>query len=426
MKLEADKQPVKQIDAGAHPSISLQRPEFLKNIYRSDVKIGGFLSVLIMSGIAMGLYKGIQDNYLAEIVRIEPFERGILEFFRELPGFLVVFFLAWMYRFTDNKIFKIGIALMIAGVMGFVLLHPGKIAITAMLIIYSAGEHILMPVRTSISLNLAEKDKGGVSLGITSALGHAGNIAGFLLVSAAFVLFSKTSLQKVYQFKTIFAFSAALITGAFLVSFAIKDSGQTIKRRRFYFARKFLKYYMLEIFYGSRKQIFMTFAPYVLILNYGASTSAISLLLAFSAVFSFIASPLIGKIIDMAGYKIVMVSDTLILIVVCFFYGFAHRLFPMHIAFYVVCVNYVLDAIISVASMASNVYVQDIASNQEEITATVSTGISVNHVISIFIALMGGLIWKLAGIELLFSISAFLGLCNTLYAASIKKPAQKG
>jgi MFS family permease len=155
-------------------------------------------------------------------------------------------------------------------------------------------------------------------------------------------------------------------------------------------------------------------------LNYGADTSVIALLLAISAACGLVASPLIGKLIDHVGYKAVMVGDTLILIVVCFLYGFSHRIFPVHIAFYVVCANYVLDAIISVASMASNVYVQDIAANQEEITATISTGISVNHVISIIIALLGGLIWKLVGIELLFSLSASLGLLNSLYAASIK------
>jgi hypothetical protein len=71
--------------------------------------------------------------------------------------------------------------------------------------------------------------------------------------------------------------------------------------------------------------------------------------------------------------------------------------------------------------MASNIYVQRIASNQEEITATLSTGISVNHIISIFIALMGGWIWKVTGIEVLFSLSAFLGLLNSVYAATIKK-----
>jgi hypothetical protein len=71
--------------------------------------------------------------------------------------------------------------------------------------------------------------------------------------------------------------------------------------------------------------------------------------------------------------------------------------------------------------MASNVYVQRIAANQEEITATLSTGISVNHIISIFIALMGGWIWKVTGIEVLFTLSAVLGLINSAYAATIKK-----
>jgi hypothetical protein len=70
--------------------------------------------------------------------------------------------------------------------------------------------------------------------------------------------------------------------------------------------------------------------------------------------------------------------------------------------------------------MASNVYVQTIAANQEEITATLSTGVSINHVISIFIALMGGWLWKTVGIEALFSMSAALGIINSLYAASIK------
>jgi MFS family permease len=399
----------------------VSRPAALAGIYRPDARIGRFLGVLILSGVSMGLYKGVQDNFLAELVRIDAFERGIVEFFRELPGLLVVFFLAWMYRFTENRIFKIGIALMFAGIAGLFLAGTGKVTVVALMVLYSAGEHIIMPVRSSISLDLAAKNKGGASLGITGALGHGGNIAGFLLVTGAFFLFSRfgPGREQLARFKIIYAGAAALMLAAALTALAMSEAGPRVKRRRFYFARKFFKFYMLEVFYGARKQIFITFAPYVLILNYGAGTQVISLLLAASALCGFVASPLIGKLIDRVGYKIVMVTDTLILILVCFFYGFSHRLFPLHIAFYVVCANYILDAIISVASMASNVYVQDIASSQEEITATISTGISVNHVISILIALLGGLIWKLVGIEALFSVSAFLGLLNTLYAATI-------
>jgi MFS family permease len=182
---------------------------------------------------------------------------------------------------------------------------------------------------------------------------------------------------------------------------------------------------MLEVFYGARKQIFLTFAPYVLILFYGADTSVIAMLLAICAVFGMLLSPAIGILVDKLGYKTIMVADTIILVVVCLFYGFAHRIFPMNIAYIVVCVNFVLDSIISLASMATNVYVRDLSSSREELTATLTTGISVNHLISVMIALLGGYIWKTLGIEVLFSLSAVLGLANSVFAATIKKPENR-
>jgi MFS family permease len=294
------------------------------------------------------------------------------------------------------------------------------------MVVFSFGEHIIMPVRSTISLDLAKRDQGGASLGITSAISNMGNIAGYVIVTALFFIFSRLGFGRteIVRFKTVFLSSGALMLGAAVMALALKESTLKIKRRRFYFAKKFIKFYMLEVFYGARKQIFITFAPYVLILEYGADTSIISMLLAICAVFGFVLSPLMGRLIDKLGYKVIMVADTLILILVCLLYGFAHWIFPARIAFIVVCANYVLDSIISLASMASNVNVQDIASSQEEITATLSTGVSVNHVISIFIALMGGWLWKIAGIEVLFTMSAILGVINSLYAATIKKPDQ--
>ena len=397
---------------------------FIRNIYRSDIKIGRFLWVLAFAGIAHGLYKGVQDNYLAEVVGITAFERGIVEFFRELPGLLVILFLSLMFRFSQSKILKISIAIMISGLIGLLVCSTGKVPVILFMVIYSTGEHIIMPVRTSLSLQFAKSSKEGASLGITSALGQVGNIVGFVFVTGLFFVFSRLGFLRndIIQFRIIFGLSLALTIAAFLISMAINEQNVLSDRRRFYFDKKFHKYYMLEVFYGSRKQIFMTFAPYVLILKYGADTSVIAMLLAICAVFGTIFSPIIGRLIDKVGYKIIMVTDTIILMVVCFFYGFAHHLFPMHIAYIVIYINFVLDSIISLASMASNVYVQDIASNKEEVTATLSTGISVNHVISIVIALLGGFLWERAGIEVLFSLSAFLGLMNTFYAATIKKP----
>ncbi|MDR2177367.1 MAG: MFS transporter [Treponema sp.] len=397
----------------------------LQGIYRDNAKQGAFLWVLALSGISYGLYRGVQDNFLAEVVHISKFERGIVEFFREIPGLLVILILAVMYRFAESRVFKIGTAIMLAGLLGLLFgpAGPGLFAKTSVIffmVIFSAGEHIIMPVKSTISLDLAKPSQGGASLGVTNALDQLGRITGYVMVTILFFIFGKINFSGIPRYRAVFGVSAFLVLAAVFVSLAINETKLKAPRRRFYFHKKFHKFYMLEVFYGARKQIFLTFAPYVLILQYGADTSVIALLYAICSGAGFIASPLIGKIIDKVGYKFVMVTDTLILVVVCFFYGFSHRLFPENIAYIVVCINFVFDSIISLASMASNVYVRDIASSQEELTATLSTGISVNHLISIAIALLGGWIWERTGIEVLFSLSAFLGIMNSVYAATIK------
>ncbi|MDR2510643.1 MAG: MFS transporter [Spirochaetaceae bacterium] len=393
-------------------------------VYRDGAKPARFLCSLIVAGIAYGLYRGVQDNYLVEVLKITPFERGIVEFFRELPGLLVVLILAAMWKLSESRIFKIGLSIMLAGIGGLLFSPSVKLFVVICMVIFSAGEHIIMPVKSTISLDLAQSGKGGASLGITSTINNLGNIAGYLIVTLIFFIFSRFGFKRAdaIEFRVVFAAAFMLMAASVLISAAIKETSLKAARRRFYFARKFSKYYMLEVFYGARKQIFLTFAPFVLISVYGANTSVIASLLAICALTGMLFSPVIGRLTDRLGYKFIMVADTLILIAVCFLYGFSHHIFPMEIAFIVVCVNFVLDSILSLGSMATNVYVQSIASSPEEITATISTGISVNHFISIFIALTGGYIWKVTGIEVLFSLSALLGAVNSVYAATIKKP----
>ena len=389
-----------------------------KEVFREDSKYKLlFLSILTV-GLGYGIYKGIIDNYLADIVVMGEFERGVAEFFRELPGLLLVFILAVFYMCSAETLYKIGAVVMLVGMGLLSIVSPTKVLVTLGICIYSLGEHIQLGMKNTMTLEYSKPGRGGVALGYQSSINQVGTLVGYIVIILAF----GTAGGK-QPYRLFFLISTGLTAIAMLLSFGITGHSETDKTKsRFYFRKKFTKYYMLEVFYGARKQVFFTFGPYVLILFYGADAKVISLLFAVSAVAGFILSPVVGKIIDRLGYKIVMISDTLILVIVCFFYGFAHHLFPKDIAFIVCCVNYVLDSVISLASMASNVYVQDISDSPEEQKATLSTGISVNHLITILIALFGGWIWQTLGIETLFILSAVLGLCNSAYAATIKTP----
>ena len=387
------------------------------DIFRPESRTRAYFLSIVTFAMAYGLYKGIIDNYLAEMVGMSEFDKGVSEFFRELPGLLLVLILAALYSFSAERIYRVGALVMLVG-MGMHAAVPATRAFVILSIfVFSLGDHIQLGMRSTLSLQYAKDGHGGAALGYQNAVYQIGTLAGYLVVIALFFFLPASE----GLFRAVFASSAVIIALGFASALRMTGQSQTDQaKRRFYFRKKYKKYYMLEVFYGARKQIFFTFGPYVLVLFYGANAMIISLLFAVSSICCFLASPVVGRIIDRLGYKVVMVTDTLILVIVCFFYGFAHHLFPMNAAFVVCCVNYILDSVISLASMASNVYVQALSDNQEEVRATISTGVSVNHFITILIALFGGWIWKTLGMETLFILSAILGLCNSAYAASIR------
>ena len=367
--------------------------------------------------MAYGLYKGILDNYLAEVVAMGEFDRGIAEFFREIPGLLLVGVLAIMYRFSAEKIFRIGAVVMLAGMVMLSAVPASRVIVTIAICIYSLGEHIQLGMRNTLGVQYAKPGKSGLSMGKQTSLYDLGTLLGFAVITVAFLILPSGGTM----FRLFFAVSSAIIVVGVTASTRMgSGSRNDADKRRFYFRKKFTKYYLLEVTYGARKQVFFTFGPYLLVLHYGAGASVMSLLFAVSAICCSLLSPLVGKLIDRVGYKAVMVSDTLILVVVCFFYGFAEHFFPTNVSFVICCCMYVLDSVISLASMASNVYVQDLSDSPEETRATIATGVSVNHFVTIFVALLGGWVWKITGIETLFTISAVIGLLNSAYAATIK------
>lgn len=400
---------------------------YINSIFKRNSGAVPFLLVLLLQSLAYGFYKGVQDNYLAQAVDVNAFERGVLEFFRELPGLLLIFILAFLCRLSEARIMKIGIFVMALGSLGLALSSAEVVPVFFFITLFSFGDHIALPMKSTIALEHANPNKDGEALGMMNSIVNAGNVASLLIVSAVFFILRRLGRSaSIGSFKVTYIVVAALMGLSLVISGSMKSKAVNEGRRqRLYFRRKYFKFYMLEVFYGARKQIFLTFAPYVIILHYGADTSTISLLLAISALCSIFCSPIIGKLIDRLGYKVIMVSDTIVLVFVCILYGFSHRIFPPQVAFYVVCINFVLDTVISLASMATNVYVRNISESQEELTATLTTGISVNHLISIIIAFFGGYIWQSVGIELLFIISALLGLCNSLFALTVPSPGKK-
>lgn len=397
----------------------------VKDIFRPHSGAGAFFFSILLWGIGIGCFAAAMNNFLSGVYQMDSIERGWLEFFRELPGLALVFLLALLHKVSDWKVMRLGTVISMAGA-ALLLIPADKIAVVAFIMIWSLGEHLVMPIRQGIAMQVAKPGCAGQSLGFLSSVMNFGSVAGSLLVAVIFyagtVWFSKS---EVFLFNVLWGVIIVLMIASIISTFS-KDAPQVpSKRPRLYFNRKFSKFYALELFYGARKQIFLTFAPYVLIREYGLSTANMAFLLGVCAFINVFAAPAIGKLTDKWGYRNTMIWDTVILFFVCLLYGYAGDLFAVQTAFWVVCLNFVLDAVLSTTSLATNIYVRSLADSQDELTSTLSTGISINHLIAIISAPVGGWLWVKFGIGCLFAFSAVMAIANTLFAMTIPKPEVK-
>ena len=397
----------------------------IKDSFKPDSGAGAFFFSILLWGIGIGSFAAALNNYLSDIYHMNSMERGWLEFFRELPGLALVLLLALLHKVSDWKVIRIGTMISMAGA-ALLLIPANQIAVTAFIMIWSMGEHLVMPSRAAVAMQVAKPGCAGQSLGFLTSVMNFGHVAGSLLVAGIFFFGTRYfERSEAFLFNVLWGVIIVLMLASTISTFTKDAPNAPSKRPRLYFNRKFNKFYALELFYGARKQIFLTFAPFVLIKEYGFSTASMATLLGLCALINVFAAPAIGKLTDKWGYRNTMIWDTVVLTFVCLLYGFAGDLFPVRIAFWVVAVNYVLDAILSTTSLATNIYVRSLAENQDELTSTLSTGISINHLIAILSAPVGGWIWVRFGIGYLFTFAAVMAIFNTLFAMTIPKPEQE-
>jgi predicted MFS family arabinose efflux permease len=389
-----------------------------------DRRAPWFLATMLVFGIAGGVYGGVFNNYLWEVLHISKAERGVVEFPRELPGLLVVVLIALLYRVSEVRILRLALLCCLAGMAGLAFLGDRRFTAIALIVLWSTGEHLLMPVTPSIAMHMAQPGREGLALGSSGSFGSIGQVIGYGLVPLLFIAFPFMARQRgAYPYYQVtFVVAAAVVGLGLLAAVFLRPSAGHVERKRLYFRRKFSRYYLLEVLFGGRKQVFITFAPYVLVVQYGARAELMSVLLGAVAIINILVNPLLGRLLDRLGYRAIIIIESVVLFVLCLLYGFSHRLFPHGAAFVVVCGVFVTDAVLFAAGMARSMYVKSLSSSHAEVTATLSTGVSVNHLVSILIAVAGGAVWQRLGVEALFSLSALFAVGYFAFSISLPRP----
>ncbi len=383
----------------------------LKNRWRqSDPNLRIFLIGVLLLGINSGILTTSFNNYLNDIFHLAARDRGFLEFPRELPGAALIIITGilsvWLMR---TWAILVGIISAI-GVIGLGFLSPTIGLMTVWMILWSLGDHLFMPVESAMGLHLAHDGKQGARLGQISGARNLAAIAGAGLVWIIAHFYQGATMYKIlYSTAGIIALIAA-----YSFSAIHENTDKIPDKKRFVFKKKYSLYYVLNILFGARKQLFLTFGPWVLITVFKTPPATIAVLIMIASLAGVIFRQVFGYVVDTFGEKRVFIADSIILLGVCAGFIFSRNIYLLYALF-------IVDNLMFATRIARTTYLSKITSDKRDIPATLSMGITLDHIVSMTIPIAGGILWHHYGYQSVFfaaSSLAVMGFGAALFCRS--------
>ena len=380
-----------------------------------------FLLVGVFLGIAQSIDGSTLNNFLKERFDMMILQRSALEIPRELPGFLVFIVIGFLYALGDIRIAVIANICAAVGMLLLGIIPPVFSIALLCIFVYSSGQHIYMPLSNTIAMSFASDNRLGRKLGQVSAANTAA-----LVVSSGllWLLFQFTKVSFAITF-TIGA--AAFVAAAILLG--MMNPNRTAKlNTRFVFRKEYRLFYWLSVLYGARKQIFITFGPWVLVDVFKQKVTTMTILFFIISVLNIAFRPFTGYLIDKIGEIFVLGSEAFILFIVCLGYTFATDILPLNGAIVLISICYITDQLFSSASMARATYLRKIAIKDEDVSPTLSLGISIDHIMSMFLPVMGGFVWYgsgSSGYKYVFLGGAVVAVLNFFSTRFVKIPEKR-
>ena len=374
-----------------------------------------FAVAVFATGTAYSLFDSVFNNFLNERFTLSGFERSFLEVPRELPGFLVVFVSALLWFLCSRRLGAVALLLGVIGALLIGFASSSYLVMVVWLFIYNLGSHIFMPISSTIGMELAREGQAGQRLGQLNAVRTIASISGSGLVFLGFKYLGMT-------FQQTFALAAVGLGIAAILMFSMQKAETKPSSLYLKLRKEYRLYYLLAVLFGSRKQLFITFAPWVLITIYNQPTQMIAKLMTIGGFIGILFQPFLGWAVDRLGERFILAAEAVMLVFVCFGYGFAKSLFPLNTAFLIACACYLLDQMLMSVSIARSTYMKKIALDPADVQPALTVSVTIDHIFSIAIALLGGLVWNRWGFQYVFLMGVFIAGLNFMTVLQIKVP----
>lgn len=371
----------------------------------------GLFVYLIVSGFLLNfghrVWQAMFNNYAVERIGVGPEAIGWVQSVREVPG-LMVFLLAFLaLALSELRIMALSLV-----VLGLGLVFTGQATTIPILvvatIIMSFGFHFFEPCSSGVVLMSIEREESPKVLGQLRSLGA---IAAIAATGVVYLLVERLGYRAVF----LIVGTVVAVGGAILLTRGRGEHGLP-PRRWVKLRRRYWLFYALAFLMGSRRHIFTTFAPFLLVLTHGVSVQTMSILYLVNALVNTYVYQKVGKLVPKLGERTILTIAFAALVPVFLGYAYVSALPILFVLF-------VLDNMLFGFNLGLTTYLQKIAVTPEELTSNLSAQTTINHISAVIIPVVGGTIWALLGSQATFLIGVAIAAISLVLAQLIRDPA---
>ena len=375
----------------------------------TDVRKNGMFKYLLILTICStaGLqgWRTLFNNFAVQMAGLDGSHVGFIQSVREIPGFftflaIYVLLVIKEHRLAAVSILTMGVGITVTG------LFPSYAGLVITTLVMSLGFHYYETMNQSLTLQYFDRTTSPWVFGKLKSVAAASNIGVGLII---FLIFPFLSYVNVY-----FLIGGLIMAGG-LWGFLKDPSDKDIprQRKRFILKKQYWLFYLLTFLAGARRQIFVSFAVFLLVKKFDYSVQEITILFVINNTVNYFLSPMIGRAIIRFGERKVLSLEYFSLLIIFTCYALVQS--KLLVAFL-----YVFDHIFFNFSIAIGTYFQKI-SDPRDTAPSMAVGFTINHIAAVVLPAVGGLIWMI-DYRITFLFGALLSLGSLVSAQFIRTP----
>ncbi len=359
----------------------------------------------VASPLAFATWMALLNNFVVEQATFDGLDIGVLHVAREIPGFLA-FLVIWLLIFIHEQRLALLSLVMLGLGTAVVAEFPSFWGLIATTMISSVGFHYYETMNQSLQLQWLDKGRAPQTIGWIVSAGSAGSLAvfvGIILASEAFG----------WGYSAIYWAGGGACAALALVAWAAFPvfEAPVAQTRRMVLRRRYWLYYALVFIDGARRQIFVVFAPFMMVEKFDLQLHEITGLMLANYIATMLFAPVVGRMIRRFGERAALVLEYSGLFGVFVLYA---GLYVFDWPLWLAMALYVIDHMLFSLAIAHKTYFQKIADPADQ-APTAAVAFTINHIAAVTLPAPLGLLWLVAP-QGVFAMAATLALASLTLA----------